>query len=144
VSARQAKLARQAERVLEFRPKDIRRMGRFLNGQVALAAWESPQFLVVLYAERSGRRLSINRARLKPDGSGRWDDGITWDTLQEIKSKIGLGDCWGVEVFPPDDELVDVANIRHIWLLPEPPAFAWRASTGGAYQCGMEAVKNHG
>jgi hypothetical protein len=30
-----------------------------------------------------------------------------------------------VEVYPPDEAVVNVANIRHLWLLAEAPAYAW-------------------
>ena len=30
-----------------------------------------------------------------------------------------------VEVFPADDQVVNVANMRHLWVLPEPLPFAW-------------------
>jgi hypothetical protein len=73
-------------------------------------------------------RLSILRTTLAGD---RWQDGITWDEMQRLKNEAGFGDCWAVEVFPADDEVVNVANIRHLWLLPEAPAFAWRRPQDG-------------
>lgn len=30
------------------------------------------------------------------------------------------------QIYPDDDNIVNVANMRHLWLLPEPPAFMWR------------------
>jgi hypothetical protein len=38
---------------------------------------------------------------------------------------------WAVEIYPADGDVVAVANMRHLWLLPEAPAFAWR----GAVHC---------
>lgn len=38
----------------------------------------------------------------------------------------GLADSWAVEVFPADADVVNVANMRHLWILPDAPAFAWR------------------
>jgi hypothetical protein len=29
-------------------------------------------------------------------------------------------------VYPPVDEIVNVANMRHLWLLDEAPPYAWR------------------
>lgn len=60
---------------------------------------------------------------IKDDGS--FDDGISWDRIQQIKSAVGFGDYWGLEVFPTDKTLVNVSNIRHIWLFEERPPFAW-------------------
>ena len=59
-------------------------------------------------------------------GSGRWKDGISWDALQEIKSAVGYGDRDAVEIFPAQKDLVNVANMRHLWIVPESIPFAWR------------------
>ena len=58
-------------------------------------------------------------------GEPIWDDGISWDQIQEIKSLVGYGDKWAVECFPPDQEVVNVANMRHIWILNNPPEYGW-------------------
>jgi len=87
--------------------------------------WRSRFFLVQEYAEPGAPiRLSINRVRLLPNG--RWADGITWDELQRVKAEVGFGEHWAVEIYPAARDLVDVANIRHLWLLTEPPSFGWR------------------
>lgn len=56
---------------------------------------------------------------------GRWADGISWDDLQRVKYEIGRGDQWAVEMFPPDDEVTNVANMRHLWIIAT-PSFGWR------------------
>lgn len=91
-----------------------------------VAAWRSRGYLVQVVKETSGfTRLSINRAAV--DGkTGRWVDGITWDDIQRLKAEAGYASCWAVEAYPPDAEVVNVANIRHVFLLPEAPPFAWR------------------
>ncbi|MFO0271336.1 MAG: hypothetical protein ACK53W_12480 [Gemmatimonadota bacterium] len=88
--------------------------------------WRSREYLVQLYAI-DGRppRLSINRTDFNP--SGRNVDGIAWDDLQRLKAEAGFGSMWAVEVYPADGQVINVANMRHLWLLPEPPPFAWRA-----------------
>lgn len=84
----------------------------------------SRTFLVQVFLERDDVvRLSVSRASLRTDG--RWDDGITWDELQRLKAEAGYGARWAVEVYPPDPEVVNVGNLRHLWLVDE-PAFAWR------------------
>lgn len=45
-------------------------------------------------------------------------DGITWDDLQWLKAAVGFGDREAVEVFPRDCDVVNVANMRHLWVLP--------------------------
>lgn len=44
----------------------------------------------------------------------------SWHDLQRIKSTLPVAgpDRVAVEVYPRDDELVDDANIYHLWLLP--------------------------
>ena len=93
--------------------------------------WLSESFLAQLYLEFGSRRLSINRTglqRIRPDGSPLWQDGISWDDLQRIKNECGFADLWAVEAFPPQDDVINVANMRHLWLLPKPPPYGWRRS----------------
>lgn len=87
------------------------------------AAWRNRDFLVQEYRNGPAVRLSINRTTIGP--GGRWRDGITWDELQAIKAAVGYGDAWCVEVYPPDDQVVNVANIRHLFVLDERPPYAW-------------------
>lgn len=82
-------------------------------------------FLVQVFAEPNDvLRLSIQRCAFDRT-SGRWKDGITWDDLQHLKTLSGYGDRTAVELYPPDSDMVNVANLRHLWLLPEPPQFMW-------------------
>lgn len=90
-----------------------------------IEVWISSKILVQAFDEGDEiTRLSINRTVISPDGD--WVDGLTWDELQEIKRQAGRGDRWAVEIYPSDQEIVNVANMRHLWLLPEPPSFGWR------------------
>lgn len=83
--------------------------------------WRSRWFLVQVYAAPNGQeRFSVQRTNLL--------DGITWDELQAIKTEIGRGHKTAVEVYPPTDRVVNVANMRHLWTLPEMPDWAWKAT----------------
>lgn len=73
-------------------------------------------------------RLSICRTRMGADG--RWTDGITWDELQRIKAEAGYAQQDAVEVFPRGEDVVNVANMRHLWILAGLLPFAWRAASG--------------
>ena len=96
----------------------------FESKQIPLGAWKSRQFLAVLYLEPGGfKRLTVNK--VTKNNRGEWEDGITWDALQEIKSQIGLGDAWGLEVYPAEKELVHDSNMRHIFIFETAPLFAW-------------------
>lgn len=90
--------------------------------------WRSRDFLVQVFEERMGiERLSVNRTSVEQGGK-RWDEGIGWDELQRLKRECGRGDRDAVEVYPRDVDVVNVANMRHLWVLHEPLHFAWRAS----------------
>lgn len=89
-----------------------------------IAAWVSRDYLVQAFAEDGDVvRLSVNGVVPTADS---WADAITWDELMEIKRQCGYGDRVAVEIYPDDDNIVNVANMRHLWLLPEAPAFMWR------------------
>lgn len=94
------------------------------NGsQQPLEVWRSQKFLVVVYGDMGYERVTVNRCELEPNGD--WKAGITWDELQKIKRDIGRGDKWAVECYPPDSEVVNVANLRHLWLLDAKPGYGW-------------------
>lgn len=82
------------------------------------------RFLVQVFEEPTGFRLSILRTELQFDGD--WMDGITWDELFNIKNDCGYGNYDAVEIYPRKEDLVYVANIRHLWVMKEPLPFGWR------------------
>jgi hypothetical protein len=85
----------------------------------------SRQFLVQVYQEPKGIiRLSVNRTEWD-ERQGRWREDITWDDLQRLKAEAGYGDRFAMELFPADDEVVNVANMRHVWIVNGVPSFAW-------------------
>ncbi len=96
-------------------PTDVRRF----------AVWRSRKYLVQLYKERDDI-IRMTVCRVTVGKGGRWNDDISWDELQVIKRLIDYGDRWAVEIFPPDRHLVNVANMRHLWMLTEEPSYGWR------------------
>lgn len=42
----------------------------------------------------------------------------TWREMQRIKDGLAGGAATAVEVYPPNDEIVDGADMFHIWVLP--------------------------
>jgi hypothetical protein len=85
--------------------------------------WRSNRFLVQVFEEGPHLRLSVCRTEL--DDTGRWRDGITWEELQQIKNSTGWNTSTAVEVYPPADQVVNVANMRHLWILQQHPPFMW-------------------
>lgn len=88
--------------------------------------WRSREYLVQIYREANDvTRMSVFRTTFAAEVN-RWDDGITWDVLQRLKRECGRGDSEAVEIYPRDADVVNVANMRHLWILPEPMPFSWR------------------
>jgi hypothetical protein len=83
----------------------------------------SRRFLVQVFQRHGQVRLTVTQTGLNDDGS--WKDGITWDELQTVKRECGYGAACAVELFPPDEQVVNVANLRHLWIVPAPD-FMWQ------------------
>lgn len=98
--------------------------------QVPFEVLRSQTFLVQLYEVNSGVdteviRMSVNRCAIKH--TGHWQDDISWEELQRLKAEAGLGDRDAIEIYPRDFDLVNVANMRHLWILKDYLLpFAWR------------------
>lgn len=120
-----AKLPAQLERV----PRD--EWPERLRNSDRREVWRSRDYLVqVIDSDQPGVlvRLSINRTTVDGD-SQRWHDGLSWDELQRIKGDCGYGRHDAVEVYPPDIEVVNDANMRHLWVMRMRLPFGW--TTGG-------------
>lgn len=90
--------------------------------QKRVAVWRSRDYLVQVFDQGGITRMTVSRTRIKEDGN--WEEGITWDELMAIKTAIGYGDQWAVEIFPPVEHLVNVGNLRHLFIVDEPD-FGW-------------------
>jgi hypothetical protein len=96
--------------------------------------WQDLDFLAQVYevpGHPDVQRITVCRvpgAKPRTDGGADYLDGLTWDDLQYVKRAIGRGHQWAIELFPDDRETINVANMRHLWLIPGPPAFAWSRS----------------
>ena len=89
-----------------------------------LGVWRSKWFLATLFNDTPNKRLTVNRTEFDTV-TGQWRQGITWDDLMLIKKECGFGDTWAVEIYPPTNQIINVANMRHLWLLTEKPPYAW-------------------
>ena len=48
----------------------------------------------------------------------------SWPEMQRIKDEIAGEDATAVEVYPPAAEIVDEANMYHLWILTSPLPFS--------------------
>ena len=92
-----------------------------------MKCFRNRDFLVQVFDEVEVTRISVNRIKIDKSGT-KWKDGITWDELQEIKHRLGYGGRCAVEIYPPDKNVVNVANIRHLFILKECPNYMWGSS----------------
>lgn len=94
--------------------------------------WHSRRFLVQMFDEApfqgiDTRRISICRVTVLQ--SGRWQEEVSWEELMQIKREIGFGDWYALEVFPRDVDIVNVANMRHLWMLAKPLELGFFSTT---------------
>jgi hypothetical protein len=54
----------------------------------------------------------------------------SWADMQRIKNELVGPNRVGVEVFPPEEELIDQANIAHVWVMPEGFALPFSLKAG--------------
>lgn len=92
-----------------------------------LKCWQSRKYLVQLFvneqASAADYRLSICRVTINVEG--RFDDGLTWQELHDIKREVGFGDWYAVEIYPRDVDVINVANMRHLWICSTPLSIGW-------------------
>lgn len=101
--------------------------------------WISKDYLVQVFNEDKGiARLSICRTTVFPDGN--WIDGLSWEDLQDIKRQVGRGDQCAVEVFPCEEDVVNVANMRHLWIFPKGLVFGWSDRLGAAQEPARDSI----
>ncbi len=84
--------------------------------------WRSRYFLVQMF-NGDQVRLTVNRTMI--DRDGHWIGKIRWEELQEIKKQCGFGMLCAVEIYPPEKSIINVANMRHLWILNKAPSFMW-------------------
>lgn len=96
------------------------------SGKKLVRVMRSRHWLVQIYADEHPlvlARLSVNRTRIDGD---RWQEGIQWQDLMGLKAECGYAFYDAVEVYPNMLDIVNVANMRHLWVLREKLPFAWR------------------
>lgn len=81
----------------------------------------TPQYAVLVYDVLTDwgpvMHLAVRRHTAKAD--------IPWADKQRIKDHVAGPERVAVEVFPPRSELVDAANMYHLWVMPEGFTLPW-------------------
>lgn len=91
-----------------------------------IEVWRSCDYLVQVFESEMPLidvRMTVNITDVK---GAHWVDGIGWDELMRIKREIGRGDQYAIEVYPEDNNIVNVANMRHLWVMYEPLNIGWK------------------
>lgn len=124
---------RQLEKYNAKQPTELTLIHRTewpLSGQrneLLLRVWRSRDYLVQEYSELWPVLVRLSVLRVEIDAkSDRWRDGITWDELQAIKNECGYSNHDALEVYPAKSDEINVANIRHLWVMCDRVDFAWR------------------
>jgi hypothetical protein len=116
----------------EIPKDDLARMKADTLGATPIRCWRSRHFIATLWLQpcagfpNTVRRLTIHRASITPDGE--WKDGIAWTELERIKNECGFAGEWAVECYPPADQVIDIANMRHLFLPflhAQVPEYGW-------------------
>jgi len=95
------------------------------NGSHIICAFRSRNYLASIFNDNGYTRISVNMTDINENGE--WLEGISWDILQHIKTLLGYGEFEAVEVYPKDSDVVNIANIRHLFILKENELpFIWR------------------
>lgn len=88
--------------------------------------WLSSVAMVQVHVDRVGQEEVVRLSILSPFKFIDGDGGVfSWETLQQLKRECGYGDHDAVEVYPRDCDVVNVANMRHLFLIDGLP-FVWR------------------
>jgi len=121
---------RQLERDNAKQPKELHEVPReqwprAIQNSTLLRVLRSRDFLVQEFQARLPAvvRISVCKTSLAGD---RWQDGISWDDLQRLKRECGYGNRDAIEIYPADADVVNVANMRHLWIMAESVKCAWR------------------
>jgi hypothetical protein len=99
---------------LELQPDAQRRAAAYPACRAIVAFWQNNRISVQHYRVQSAwgeiEHLIVRRNDEEPIHD--------WHVLYRVVREIFPGRT-AIEVYPPDEELIDQANIYHLWVLPE-------------------------
>ncbi|MDE2103845.1 MAG: hypothetical protein KGL39_41795 [Patescibacteria group bacterium] len=88
-----------------------------------ISAFRNRHFLAQVFLEKGAIRISVNRTDVKKDFN--WKEDISWEQLQSIKDSIGYPEKTAIEIYPPKNRVVNIANMRHLWILEDAELPVW-------------------
>lgn len=94
------------------------------GGEVSIGAWSNDKIVVGAFKDGDSIRLDI----ANKDLSGVF----SWEDLQEIKSQCGYGNYDAVEYYPADIDVINTANIRHLYVFTHKLPLIKRLNDGTA------------
>lgn len=102
--------------------------GTEMTGHTRARVLRSRRYLVQVFepvnkSSLVGFVMSVLRTERNEAG---WVEGITWEQLQALKAEAGYGNRDAVEVYPRDVDVINIANIHHLFVMADPLPFAWR------------------
>lgn len=96
----------------------------FKQAAMPFRVMRSRDYMVQLFLEVDQIvRMSVIRTEITT--SGKWKENISWEDLQSLKAQAGYAAREAIEIFPSAGNEVNVANMRHLWVLPYAIPFAW-------------------
>lgn len=109
-------IARETGRWPPWQWHDIDNRGRSLGwASEARRACENGVFVVMLRETEAGSWGTVTHAWIRTASEAT---DITWAEKQRIKDEVFGRERVAVEVFPPRSEMVDAANLFHLWVFP--------------------------
>jgi hypothetical protein len=122
------KLSRQGLGEWEMRVCDEEHMVRYKRHEqhFRYESYLNNRYSVQISDEATDWGLVIHLWIQRHDG----DMVRSWADMQRIKNELVGPERVAVEVFPPVSELVDQANIAHLWVLPEGFALPFSLKAG--------------
>ena len=90
-------------------------------GGASVCAMESEVFYAAVFKDNGVIRIDVVRKDMK--------DGITWDELQKVKNDCGYEDKDAVEFYPRNADVVNMGNVRHLFVFPDKLPFIRRAES---------------
>lgn len=81
--------------------------------------WESDDGYSVMSRQIKTEWGVVEHVTIKPMVGGMWSGDVPWSVKQEIKDELFGIRATAIEVFPARKNLVDVADVYHLWVLPK-------------------------